>query len=511
LSCWSLHFTTSDHQFLLDSPLFASLFELTSLSAYETAVSDWFAAAESFLQVFSRSGKSLPNYSNILRNWKPWSSAYVHKALRLGQLSCRSLLFHLYQVPSVLLSQEDKLNLQMPTDHLSLMEWCLQYDVSSVSLLHEKILSLFRTREQKRQQQFERAQTIYLEGRALEEQAEKKRLRDAGVPLFDPSNQSSDIFMEDADQIAGVKNFQSASKVASTFIELQYNLSAPQVDRTGNYFEVTILKCGMKDIGLGFGVLGIFPTTGEMPGWEPHSYGYHGDDGTKFGAGATPNKWPTWEDGDVIGCGIDFPRRTIFYTRNGTLLGDGFCNILDDNLMPVVSFHSPNVLQKVRINFGLSEFLYKGSEIVPNAASVKIQEQQRTKASSAQSNDKITNFPNEDSVFRLSDEELRKALSGYGLSTNGARSELEIRLLGACHTNFTHSEENEEKEDVPKEDLSRKYEKEYLSASNRLNEAIIHLEELTTLRNFAGSLLRHLLNIMHFSGTATSRYQRAST
>jgi hypothetical protein len=501
LSCWSLHFPTSDSQFILDSPLLPALFELTSFSIYETAVSNWFSAAESFLHLLSKSGKSLPGYSNITRNWKPWSSSYVHKALRFGQLSCRTLLFHLHQVPSGLLSNEDKINLQIPIEK-SFEELCLHYDVSSICLLHENILGLFRSREQKRQKQFEKAQAEYFESRALEEQAEKKRLRDAGVPLFDPSNQSSDIFMEDSDQVAGVKNFQSSStKVASSYVELQYNLSIPQVDRTGNYFEVTILKSGMKDIGIGFGVLGLFPVTGEMPGWEPHSYGYHGDDGTKFGVGATPEKWPIWDDGDVIGCGIDFSRRAIFFTRNGVLLGDGFRNIPDDNLMPVVSFHSPNVLQKVRINFGLSDFLYKGTEVVVNAAALRIQEQHRTKASSCQSEELNALLSRKDyDVFRLSESDLKKALSSLGCPTHGTRPELEIRLLGALENDqrvptATNGDGEDSKEDLPEEDLDLTHwcAKEYISCSNRLTAATIHLEGLNNLRNYAGSLLRHLL------------------
>ncbi|KAG5176467.1 ran-binding protein 9-like protein, partial [Tribonema minus] len=95
-----------------------------------------------------------------------------------------------------------------------------------------------------------------------------------------------------------------------------------------------------------------------MPGWVEHSYGYHGDDGQKFGANKTPGRWATWAEGDVIGCGVDTERRAIWYTRNGTLLGDAFANVTEDLLCPVVGFHSNG--ERVRINFGLTPFVYAG-------------------------------------------------------------------------------------------------------------------------------------------------------
>lgn len=64
-----------------------------------------------------------------------------------------------------------------------------------------------------------------------------------------------------------------------------------------------------------------------MPGWctaKAPSWGYHGDDGYKFEhvnltcMGVPYNE--TYGPGDIVGCGVDFARGTICYTKNGILL-----------------------------------------------------------------------------------------------------------------------------------------------------------------------------------------------
>ena len=50
--------------------------------------------------------------------------------------------------------------------------------------------------------------------------------------------------------------------------------------------------------------------------WEPHSYGYHGDDGKKFhNHGQGHDYGPTYSTGDVIGAGVHLERQEIFFTR----------------------------------------------------------------------------------------------------------------------------------------------------------------------------------------------------
>lgn len=79
-----------------------------------------------------------------------------------------------------------------------------------------------------------------------------------------------------------------------------------------------------------------------LPGWEPKSWGYHGDDGNSFAADKTGTSYgPTFGSeptllvfssclrsrliavlaGDIIGCGMDFSTNKAFFTKNGTFIG----------------------------------------------------------------------------------------------------------------------------------------------------------------------------------------------
>ncbi len=74
-------------------------------------------------------------------------------------------------------------------------------------------------------------------------------------------------------------------------------------------------------IGVGISEAGV--STDRLPGWDPTSYGYHGDDGKFFlssGIGLTYG--PTYTTGDVVGCGLDFVNGRIFFTKNGENLGE---------------------------------------------------------------------------------------------------------------------------------------------------------------------------------------------
>lgn len=92
-----------------------------------------------------------------------------------------------------------------------------------------------------------------------------------------------------------------------------------------------------------------------MPGWDPHSFGYHGDDGGIFHAAGSmlQHYGPTYGVGDVVGCGIDYLNGRIFYTLNGKFLGAAFSklspDVLQQDWFPVVGLDS-NCL--VQCNFG---------------------------------------------------------------------------------------------------------------------------------------------------------------
>lgn len=59
-----------------------------------------------------------------------------------------------------------------------------------------------------------------------------------------------------------------------------------------------------------------------MLGWDRGSWGYHGDDGKIFESGEHVTSFgPTYDTGDVVGCGVNFDTGTAFFTINGHLIG----------------------------------------------------------------------------------------------------------------------------------------------------------------------------------------------
>lgn len=87
------------------------------------------------------------------------------------------------------------------------------------------------------------------------------------------------------------------------------------------YYEVSIISKGKEGM-IGVGFSGAHASLEKLPGWEPDSWAYHGDDGKSFCA-ATPGKpyGPTFTSGDVIGCGVNFMKGSAFFTKNGVFQG----------------------------------------------------------------------------------------------------------------------------------------------------------------------------------------------
>jgi len=84
-------------------------------------------------------------------------------------------------------------------------------------------------------------------------------------------------------------------------------------------YEEMLTFCS-RMIAVGFS--GAKVALSRIPGWEPDSFAYHGDDGQVF-SNTTSGKDYAEKFGtlDVIGCGINFRTNTAFFTRNGRCFG----------------------------------------------------------------------------------------------------------------------------------------------------------------------------------------------
>ncbi|KAK3589290.1 hypothetical protein CHS0354_026941 [Potamilus streckersoni] len=121
------------------------------------------------------------------------------------------------------------------------------------------------------------------------------------------------------------------------------------------YFEVKIISKGRDGyMGIGLSTHGV--NMNRLPGWDKHSYGYHGDDGNSFCSSGTGEPYgPTFTTGDVIGCCMNLIDNTCFYTKNGINLGTTFTD-LPSNLYPTVGLQTPG--EVLEANFGQTPFMF---------------------------------------------------------------------------------------------------------------------------------------------------------
>jgi len=132
-----------------------------------------------------------------------------------------------------------------------------------------------------------------------------------------------------------------------------------------------------SSIGIGFSSKTV--PLSRLPGWEPESWAYHGDDGHSFCCQNSGKHYgPPFTAGDVIGCGVNFRTGSAFFTKNGDHLGS-FLHSVDRisspstfviaNTFKGTAFREikgklyPSVGMKkagehVRVNFGQSPFIF---------------------------------------------------------------------------------------------------------------------------------------------------------
>jgi len=100
------------------------------------------------------------------------------------------------------------------------------------------------------------------------------------------------------------------------------------------------------------GICGKDQKMTEIVGWKPNSYGYSGESGdflslssnrSSLNAKSLSGKMkarargPPFRSGTVVGCGVDFAARELFFTINGECLGQAFYDVDVLDCYPCVS------------------------------------------------------------------------------------------------------------------------------------------------------------------------------
>ncbi|KAG0020712.1 hypothetical protein BGZ81_009222 [Podila clonocystis] len=124
-------------------------------------------------------------------------------------------------------------------------------------------------------------------------------------------------------------------------------------DKDVFYFEVTILYMPNTELGtIVVGICGKNQSMTETLGWNANSYGYSGECGdflsvssnrsslnarSQSGKMKARARGPPFKSGSVVGCGVDFASRELFFTLNGECLGQAFYELDVLDCYPCVS------------------------------------------------------------------------------------------------------------------------------------------------------------------------------
>jgi len=125
------------------------------------------------------------------------------------------------------------------------------------------------------------------------------------------------------------------------------------------YFEVSILSRRRDETSVCIGVSSKAVPLTRPPGWEPDSWGYHGDDGEVYcGANVGKKYGQRFGPGDFVGCGVNFRTRKIFFTRNGAIQNSGqpAARDIKGKLYPTIGVKKSG--EHVRVNFGHTPFVF---------------------------------------------------------------------------------------------------------------------------------------------------------
>jgi hypothetical protein len=123
------------------------------------------------------------------------------------------------------------------------------------------------------------------------------------------------------------------------------------------------------EVGLGFSADAEFDIANNMVGWQPGSIGYHSNNGGVFhGTGAASNTLPKWSAGVKVGAGYRKSTKSVYFTVNGSQVGQDICVNFDKSLHPLITMkrQKSNAGFKVKV---LTETLNEHPEMILNTFS----------------------------------------------------------------------------------------------------------------------------------------------
>ena len=164
--------------------------------------------------------------------------------------------------------------------------------------------------------------------------------------------------------IHGEENFElsdnntSLTKISDAYLPLFLTANHDIPMANNFYFEVTLVQ-GYNSIAVGLGrcVMQYDSAPGNAAWPKNNSFIYYSDTGMIWLKDIGKEYGMPLRINDVLGCGIDRGKRSIFFTINGTFLGEAFHLDSIPSLIPIVGIRVNGT--KIKANFGQDPFIYQ--------------------------------------------------------------------------------------------------------------------------------------------------------
>lgn len=130
--------------------------------------------------------------------------------------------------------------------------------------------------------------------------------------------------------------------------------------RCGIYYYEIRIRSKPKECSVAIGFAQRAFSLERLPGWEANSWAFHSDDGRAFIGSQNGQQYhKPFGENDVIGCGVDFYKNQVFFTKNGQDLHVAFRDVLPsaEAIFPCVGVKKHSTVQ-ISTNFGQQEFLF---------------------------------------------------------------------------------------------------------------------------------------------------------
>jgi hypothetical protein len=189
-------------------------------------------------------------------------------------------------------------------------------------------------------------------------------------PALHPSSRLSQrcswlLDFESAMEMRKCASFEGAHGVVVLEDDGAYKSRAlPGSEGKVRYFEMTLLKVpdgptkAYEGLEVSLGLVSRAHNTVSPPGWVEESVGFHCNGNLGVNGEELEMYGPAWSQGDVVGVGIDYLSRTVFFTHEGQRLKDILHDSITKLQLACVTLSDEATTERVKLNFGDTPFKY---------------------------------------------------------------------------------------------------------------------------------------------------------